>query len=73
MNAKKTTESYNNYQPFRGRAPNDSPGCCGNLDWYMGSEKYAQYCAGKEGQCGGEKLEEYFGNLQENLSFRSTS
>ncbi len=24
--------------------------------------------SGKEGRCGGEKLEEYFGNLQENLS-----
>jgi hypothetical protein len=68
LNAKKTTESYNNYQPFRGRAPNGPPGCCGNLDWYLGDQKYAQYCAGKEGSCGGEKLEEYFGNLQENLS-----
>ena len=61
LNAKKTTESYNNYQPYRGRAPNGPPGCCGNLDWYMGSEKYAQYCSGKEGSNGNEKLEEYFG------------
>jgi hypothetical protein len=68
LNAKKTTESYNNYQPYRGRAPNGPPGCCGNLDWYMGSEKYTQYCAGKDGSNGNEKLEEYFGNLQEDLS-----
>jgi len=68
LNSKKTTESYNNYQPFRGRAPNGPPDCCGNLDWYLGDEKYAQYCSGKEGSNGGEKLEEYFGNLQENLS-----
>ena len=33
LNIKKTTESYNNYQPFRGRAPDGPPGCCGNLDW----------------------------------------
>ncbi len=69
LNGKKTTESYNNYQPFRGRAPNAPPGCCGNLDWYLGDEKYAQYCSGKDGSIGeNEKLEEYFGNLQENLS-----
>ena len=68
LNVKKTTESYGNFQPFRGRAPNGPPSCCGNLDWYLGDEKYAQYCAGKEGNCAGEKLEEYFGNLQENLS-----
>ena len=71
LNTKKTTESYGNFQPFRGRAPNGPPSCCGNLDWYLGDEKYAQYCSGKEGRCGGEggeKLEEYFGNLQENLS-----
>ncbi len=68
LNAKKTTESYDNFQPFRGRAPDGPPSCCGNLDWYLGDQKYAQYCSGKDGNCGGEKLEEYFGNIQENLS-----
>lgn len=68
LDVKKTSESYDNYQAFRGRAPDGPPGCCGNLDWYMGTQKYNEYCAGKEGGCGGEKLEEYFGNLQENLS-----
>ena len=47
LNAKKTTESYNNYQPFRGRAPDGPPGCCGNLDWYMGSENTHNIAPGK--------------------------
>lgn len=47
LNAKKTSESYTNYdpyKPFRGRAPNAPPGCCGNLDWYLGTEGYNKYC-----------------------------
>jgi hypothetical protein len=73
LNRKKITESYNNYnyKPFGGRPPDASPSCCGNLDWYLGSEKYNQYCAGKEEDYNPEKLQEYFGNLQENLSSTS--
>lgn len=62
LNIKKTTESYNNYKPFFGRAPNTEQSCCGNLDWYLGSEKYNQLCNSEE------NMQEYFGNLQENLS-----
>jgi hypothetical protein len=64
LNAKTTTESYDNYQPYRGRAPNAPPSCCGNLDWYLGDKKYQEYCSGKDE----EKMVEYFGNLQENLT-----
>jgi hypothetical protein len=65
MGMKKTTEKYDNYyKPFGGRPPNAPPSCCGNLDWYMGEKKYQEYCAGKDE----EKMVEYFGNLQENLT-----
>jgi hypothetical protein len=64
MGKKKITESYNNYRTFGGRPPNEPPKCCGNLDWYMGEKKYQEYCAGKDE----EKMVEYFGNLQENLT-----
>jgi hypothetical protein len=56
LNAKKTSESYTNYdayKPFRGRAPNAPPGCCGNLDWYLGTEGYDKYCGANGGGSNG--------------------
>ena len=64
MNKKKINENYNNYRLFGGRPPNGKPNCCGNLDWYLGDKEYQEYCAGKNE----EKMVEYFGNLQENLT-----
>jgi hypothetical protein len=68
LNKNKVNESYGNYKPFRGRAPDAPPSCCGNLDWYLGSKKYNEYCSGKEENYDKEKLQEFFGNLQENIS-----
>ena len=72
LNAKKTTESYNNYQPFRGRAPDGPPGCCGNLDWYMGTNGYDKYCGANGGGSNGGGCSAG-GNVADNVSGNGAS
>lgn len=40
---KETFEVY----PFQGRNPDGNFSCCGNMDWYLGKEKYTKECGEK--------------------------
>lgn len=45
------------------------PACCGNIDWYLGPQKYSKKCPGKVPPAF-EDVKDYYASLQENFTSR---